>query len=342
MALKPEERRSLNQFPVSNRNSWRQEEVKISGNALKTITFTDTAPNMFFIQNPTDTVIHVGISHIPNSRNYEFRVPANSTITFGRPTATNQLYLLNKSNTEVTISLFSVYGDFDMSILQTLNVDLSSTPVFDGIINGYGTGVSLPTGHNHIGTVAVDGNITTVASQEEKTNFQKIKEALENLIGGANITGKFVVKDIIDKLTETNKNTADAKSAVDSVKSAVDSVKSAVDIAKTAIDTVNQNVLKRDTTKNIGFYQQESVSDSTTITFENEPCNPNFINFITNDGEKDINVTFYFTESNSKVVVLKKGDSITDLPISLYGMMIAPKTSGDSISWRLMVSEKGV
>lgn len=132
---------------------WSHQEVKISGNALTTVHFDTSKPNMFMLQNPNDTAIHIGLSRIPTDRNYEFKIEANSSVTFGRPVPTDVLYLLNKGNADASVSLFSIYDKFDMSILQTLNVDLSKSPIYDGIIKGFGNGVSLPSGDNKIGRV---------------------------------------------------------------------------------------------------------------------------------------------------------------------------------------------
>ena len=140
---------------------WSHQEVKISGNGLTTVHFDSSKPNMFMLQNPNDTTIHIGISRIPTARNYEFKIESNSSVTFGRPVPTDALYILNKGNTDAVISLFSIYDKFDMSILQTLNVDLSKSPIFDGIIKGFGQGTSLPSGSNKIGNVGLSGAIPT-------------------------------------------------------------------------------------------------------------------------------------------------------------------------------------
>lgn len=167
-----------NQFKASGSGiAWKHEEIHIAGNTLVTVHFDSTKPNMFMLQNPNNTVIHVGIKRIPSAKNYEFKIEMNSSATFGTPHATDRIYLLNKGSAEVTVSLFSVFDKFDMSILQTLSVDLSKTPVFDGIINGFGNGVSLPSGTNKIGKVEV-------------SNLQDLMTILQNLGGEASKLAK--------------------------------------------------------------------------------------------------------------------------------------------------------
>ena len=151
-----------NQFGVArNAIPWSHQEVKVSGNGLTTVYFDSSKPNMFMLQNPNNTTIHIGLSRIPTDKNYEFKIDANTSATFGRPVPSDVLYILNKGNADAVVSLFSIYDKFDMAILQTLNVDLSKSPMFDGIINGFGNGVSLPSGSNKIGNVGLSGAIPT-------------------------------------------------------------------------------------------------------------------------------------------------------------------------------------
>ena len=158
---------------------WAHQEVRIAGNTLATIHFDSTKPNMFMLQNPNSTVIHVGISRIPTATNYEFKIEANSSATFGRPSQTDVVYLLNKGNTDVVVSLFSINDKFDMAILQSLNVDLSKSPVFDGIINGFGVGTSLPSGNNKIGSVEVS-KMPTVEIKNLETKMDEIKSHISH------------------------------------------------------------------------------------------------------------------------------------------------------------------
>ena len=160
---------NIRQFAVDKQEvSWRQQELFLHGNELKTITFDDTKPNMFFIQNPSDTIIHVGISHIPTVNTYEFRVNSHNTKAFGRPIRTNRLYLLNMTNVDVSITLFSVYDKFDLNILNDIDFDFNGLMEIksDGFIKGFSNGVELPTGNNHIGSVTVRDSVLSEATNQ--------------------------------------------------------------------------------------------------------------------------------------------------------------------------------
>lgn len=181
MPLNPEMRGSFNQFPVNkNIASWRQEEINLSGNALRTMYFADTTPNMFYLQNPNDVPLLVGITRTPTETSYEYRVEPNTSRTFGRPIPTSNLYILNPSNKAVTISLFSVNDVFDISILQSQSLNVSDIEgmAYDGIIKGFSSGVSLPSGTNTLGKVVISeaipkgsNNIGIVSLTNEVTGF---------------------------------------------------------------------------------------------------------------------------------------------------------------------------
>lgn len=194
----------MTQFPVKKDvASWRQEEIKIHGNELKTVHFTDSKPNMFFLQNPNDVHLLLGITKMPSENSYEMRIEANNSITFGRPVPTTTINFLNPSNKDVTITLFSVYDKFDITVLQNsfFNYSVMRETAFDGIIKGFSNGVSLPSGNNVIGKVEVE----------------ELPEG-ENVIGKVGLTEE-TEKDIDDLVTtltavkaeleEANKGIAD-------------------------------------------------------------------------------------------------------------------------------------
>lgn len=175
MGNKYEQTAPLSQFRGSqNQVSWRHQKVPISGYSLKTIHFMDTSPNQFMIQNPTGATLYIGISTIPTANNYEFKVAPNSSKTFGRPIPTDELYILNISNADISINLFSVLDRFDLSLMTDTNVSLDLSIVEaikgDGMINGFANGVSLPAGTKHIGEVSID-SATTVLLTSIVSNF---------------------------------------------------------------------------------------------------------------------------------------------------------------------------
>jgi len=285
---KSEQMGFMTQFPVKKDvASWRQEEVTLSGNELKTIHFSDTMPNMFCIQNPNDIHLLTGITKIPTLESYETRIEPNSTMTFGRPVPTRTLNILNPSNKSVTISLFSVNDKFDISILQYHKTTLEGFGdiVNDGIIKGFSDGVELPYGTNHIGIVSLD-SLPSGTKTIGKVNF-----------GDASVT---LINEIINSLT---------------------------DLRKGIIDFLS--------------YERIATTQSVVIDFNSEPFLPDYIHYIANDGLTNIAVSVTFVNGNTKTFTLTNGDVFGDIKASIANITITPKTTNDTISWRVLVGKRG-
>ena len=144
----------LKQF--SNSSSWREDNVRIESGECFTVSFFETKPNMFYLQNPNATNLHVGISKIPTAKSYEFKVPSNSSKAFGRPTGTQYLYIYNNGNIAAEIKLFSLNDKFDLSVLDSVSMSIDGVNVeidSEIVVGGFAEGVSLPSGTNQIGLV---------------------------------------------------------------------------------------------------------------------------------------------------------------------------------------------
>lgn len=175
---------SLTQFPVKKDvATWRQEEVTVKGNELKTVTFTDSKPNMFFVHNSNDVYLLVGITKTPSEKSYEWRIEKNNSQTFGRPVPTNVIHFLNPSNKDITITMFSVYDKFDINVLKNMMFtgDIVGDIVNDGIIKGFLSGVSLPSGTNTIGAVHVASMPTLSAGSNHIGEVSLDSESVELL-----------------------------------------------------------------------------------------------------------------------------------------------------------------
>ena len=126
-------------------SSWRKYDITIEPHMVHTVSFIDTLPNIFVINNPNIATLKIGISTIPRTDSYEFRVEYNTTETMGRPIGTNALHILNDSSIPVKINLFSIEKEFDPVLLKNMNVALSGyTLETSSIINGFREGVVLP------------------------------------------------------------------------------------------------------------------------------------------------------------------------------------------------------
>ena len=62
----------LRQF--NNISSWRQHVLTIEPHEVYTLNFRDTLPNIFVLHNPNMSTLKIGISSIPRSDAYEFKI----------------------------------------------------------------------------------------------------------------------------------------------------------------------------------------------------------------------------------------------------------------------------
>ena len=107
-----------------NNSSWRKHDINIAPKEVYTLNFRDTLPNIFVVNNPNEATLKIGISSLPRSDSYEFKIEHNTTETLGRPIGTNNLYIYNDSGIPVKIMVFSIEKDFDPAILKNMNVSM--------------------------------------------------------------------------------------------------------------------------------------------------------------------------------------------------------------------------
>lgn len=126
-------------------SSWRKHDITIEPHELHTLNFKDTRPNIFVIVNSNESQLKIGISNLPRTDSYEFKVEYNTTETVGRPIGTNNLYILNDSSSKASIIVFSIEKEFDPQILKNLNVALNTESLeTSSIISGFSEGITVP------------------------------------------------------------------------------------------------------------------------------------------------------------------------------------------------------
>lgn len=145
-----------------NSSTWRVDDLTVQAGECEVLNFHQTQPNMYYIQNANKTILKVGISHMPTSENYEFMIGENQTETFGRPIGSMCIYILNDGTVPANVKVFSIEKDFDMSVLKNLTVKLDGAKVItDGIVKGFSSGASIPSGTNLIGKVDLGTDTAT-------------------------------------------------------------------------------------------------------------------------------------------------------------------------------------
>lgn len=362
-----EQKSPLSQFKMGqNQVSWRQQQVEISGHGLKTIHFMDTTPNLFMIQNPTSATLYIGITNIPTENSYEWKVAPNSSKTFGRPIATDELYILNKTNVDCTVNLFSVYDRFDLSLLADMTVSLDQSIAEeikgDGIIKGFGAGVSLPYGTKHIGEVSLSGGLPAgtnhlgeVSISDGVSVSAELDDATKNNIAKT----KDNTYEINQHTSQLENNSTDIKNNVSGcyenlsdLMLCMNNTYSGTNILALILNKLGEiktaaGTVVSETIGDVIFYQKENVTESQTLVFNEtvidgvtksptERFYANRMILFSNDGEKDIAIKLYRNSTDYTEIVLKAGESISNLNVKNPVVTIGAKTTGDTISYRVM------
>ena len=213
----------LRQF--TNLSSWKEDDYSIESGELKTIDFIDTAPNTFILQNPNNCNLLVSIGGIPTINNYETKIETNSVKTFGRPTSTRKLYILNNGTRTAKIKLFSIFmQDFDINTLKYTEIDIANATIqSNSFISGFSSSASLPSGTNTIGKVELGNNVSNTLTQIKSSLDEQKENTVNVLLGqssiikvmmyityglGINPLGDFVYKNNVSSLTINNSGTS--------------------------------------------------------------------------------------------------------------------------------------
>lgn len=368
MATSREQTAPMEQFRRGESQiSWRHQRIDISGHGLKTIHFMDTTPNMFMIQNPTDATLYIGITNIPTETHYEWKVNPNTSKTFGRPIACDEVFILNTTSEDVSINLFSVLDRFDLSLLADMTVSLDRSIAAeikgDGIIKGFGTGVSLPAGTkhigevsmsgalpagtNHIGSVSLDGS-TSISAELDDATKANIATSAEKAASSDTYLSQIEnnMLSIKNNVTGCYENTRDMLLCMNDTYTGTNML--ALILEKlTAISTATAAPTLGETIADTIFYQKTDVTEAQTMVFTEtvidgvtKPATERFyanrMMFFSNDGEKDISMKLYRNSTDYTEITIKAGETVSNWNMKNPVVTIAPKTSGDSISYRIM------
>ena len=246
----------LRQF--QNLSSWREQTVTIKAEETKEVDFNDTQPNMFILQNPNSATLKVSIDSIPRENFYEFNVDKNSVKSFGKPTGTRKIYVLNTSSSDVLIRVFSINDKFDMNVVKDLIPSIEETTLkTDGIVKGFSSGVSLPSGNNTIGTVNVESQVKTALTSitsRQATMLTALDTTKTKATNIENNTSDMLLDNdtIIDLLGDIKTNTAGGSSGsggssgygtdLTNVENKLDTIQTALNTIKSGVsDNLSQN-----------------------------------------------------------------------------------------------------
>lgn len=143
---------------LTKASPWRKSIVEVAAFSNGELNFSDTHPNMFYINNEGADDLFISLSTTPTAQDYQFKAGGKKTSVFGQPFGTTTMYIYNPADHSVSITVWSYSGEFDMTLLKDFEIDAESIK-FDGIITGFASGAALPAGNNKIGNVGVTGSL---------------------------------------------------------------------------------------------------------------------------------------------------------------------------------------
>lgn len=201
-----------------NYSTWRRDDIEVKAGETKQFAFYDTKPNLFYIQNVNATDIYIGLQYLPTVEKYEFRIEQNSYDTVGRPLACQYINILNPSNNDIVVTVYSVSDVFEISILKNYALAINELTLDSKI--EFKDGVSLPTGNNLIGKVGINGSIpagnNSIGKVEMGSSMLRyydnyIKSYIANLITAVGDSNVFLssVNEVIKKLISLELTTSD-------------------------------------------------------------------------------------------------------------------------------------
>lgn len=136
-------------------SSYREQQHTIAPGQLLQVSFSDTMPNHFYLNNLSTADVYLGISILPDPTKYDLYVGPSEQRVTGRDKGVQQAYLFNDSPSPATVVLTTFSKPFDPTVLIGTNASggTSSRPS-SGIISGFT--VPLPAGNNNIGNVDIE------------------------------------------------------------------------------------------------------------------------------------------------------------------------------------------
>lgn len=323
----------LRQF--NNISSWRQHVLTIEPHEVYTLNFRDTLPNIFVLHNPNMSTLKIGISSIPRSDAYEFKIEYNTTETFGRPIGTNNIYILNDSSVPVKVTGFSIEKEFDPALLKNMNVALDGyTIVSSSEISGVKDGVLLPVELSNDIDNSIK-NMYTLLNGFDNETYPEILTKLQALIEkpltftGDGITLQGVQTDltgVISKMTDIISKLGGIGSLV--------KPSDLTDLSNNVSSSLNKlTSISSGLDKLNGFYttKTSAVYLNKTDNFEYVANNKERVHFgwFMNDGE-DCEITL----NGTSIFTVYAGEQFSDFEIELNVNDVV-RITGENISCRI-------
>ena len=309
---------------LTKASPWRKSIVEVAAFSNGELNFTDTHPNMFYINNEGADDLFISLSTTPTAQDYQFKAGGKKTSVFGQPFGTNTMYIYNPADHNVSITVWSYSGEFDMTLLKDFEIDAESIK-FDGIITGFASGAGSAAGNNKIGNVGVTGSLPA-----GKNNIGSVQVAnmptMPDVSGLSKETTLASLLLAVQGLSIPSTESLATETTLAAIKAAVDGLQIpsgvATETTLNAVKTAIQNLKVGGGTPKIdkiasdkmtvdkGIYTSTNIGQSLTSSY------PTTITFtIFNSGDYDVEIKLV-NETGNLVFTIPPNTTISDLKIS--------------------------
>lgn len=177
-------------------SSWRQQTVKCPAGKVTEVYFGNTNPNMFFVSNFSGVLIYGGLNRVPTFESHEFEFKPYKQKPFGLPLGRRVLYLLNSSDIDISLDVYSTEMPFDLNILHDFSIDkveITNENPMNIELDSVKEGLTLPVKIDS----AKPGTVFSVQTAKE----EEIKNHLDDMMKSSEVEGKanlFSIKELLD------------------------------------------------------------------------------------------------------------------------------------------------
>lgn len=184
-------------------SSWRQQTVKCPAGKLTEVYFGNTNPNMFFVSNFSGVLIYGGLNRVPTFESHEFEFKPYKQKPFGLPLGRRVLYLLNSSDIDISLDVYSTEMPFDLNILHDFSIDkveITNESPMNIELDSVKEGLKVPV---HVDSFKAG---TSLSVQTAKEN--EIKSLLDDLLSYSEVEGKanlYVLKELLSTIASSIK-----------------------------------------------------------------------------------------------------------------------------------------
>lgn len=311
---------------LTKASPWRKSIVEVAAFSNGELNFTDTHPNMFYINNEGADDLFISLSTTPTAQDYQFKAGGKKTSVFGQPFGTNTMYIYNPADHNVSITVWSYSGEFDMTLLKDFEIDAESIK-FDGIITGFASGAALPAGNNKIGNVGISGAIPAGANKIGSVEVANMP-TMPNVSGLSKESTLAALLAAVQSLSIPSTASLATETTLSALKAAVDGLQipsvsglateTTLNAVKTAINNLDvgggtpkiDKIASDKMTVDKGIYTSTNIGQGITTSY------PSTITFtIFNSGDYDVEIKLV-NETGNLVFTIPPNTTISDIKIS--------------------------